>query len=71
MDKWITLQAIHLSTGTTTTISLGNTNSEAITTTSVTLNIDAIRNPVGFSVQRQRRFYDGQTRGMLQARAKK
>lgn len=47
MDKWITLQVTHLSTGTTTTISLGNTNSEAITTTSVTLNIDAIRRFAG------------------------
>lgn len=44
MDKWITFQVTHLSTGTTTT-TLGNTYSEATTTISVTLSIDATRSP--------------------------
>jgi len=43
VDKCITLQVTHLPTGIMIVTTLGNTISEAITTFSVTVSIDAIR----------------------------
>ena len=45
MDKFITFQVTHLPTGIMIINTLGNTISEAITTFSVTVSIDAIRTP--------------------------